>query len=41
MLEILDINEQKINIKECHASEIKEYLCLLDLIYEIIIKAIP
>ena len=41
MLEILDINEQKICIKESHASEIKEYLELLDLIYEINVKAIP
>ena len=33
MLEILDIIEQKINIKESHAYELKEYLHLLDLIY--------
>lgn len=35
MLDILEKDEQKVLIKEEHALEIKEYLILLDLIYEI------
>ncbi len=34
-LEILDKKEQSININKLHATEIKEYLKILDLIYEI------
>lgn len=41
MLEILDINEQNIKLDEIHALEIKEYLTLLDLIYEIDVRSFP
>lgn len=41
MLEIIDINEQTITLDETHALEIKEYLTLLDLIYEINERSFP
>lgn len=41
MLDILDVYEQKVPLNEIHATEIKEYLFLLDLIYEIDIKSLP
>ena len=41
MLDILDLNEQNIDLEQIHVEEIKEYLKLLDLIYEIKIKSFP
>lgn len=41
MLEILDKKEQSLELKEIHISEIKEYLKLLDLIYEIDVRSFP
>lgn len=41
MLEILNEEEQKVKINEVHAREIKEYLKLLDLIYEIDVRSFP
>lgn len=41
LLEILNKNEQTIEINEAHAIEIKEYLKLLDLIYETDVKSFP
>jgi len=41
LLDILDSNERKINLEDIHAVEIKEYLSLLDLIFEIKIRTIP
>lgn len=41
LLEILNKDEQTINLNEIHASEIKEYLKLLDVIYEIDEKSFP
>jgi hypothetical protein len=41
ILEVLDAYEQKIELTEIHALEIKEYLRLLDLIFEVEIRTIP
>ena len=41
LLEILNESEQKIKVAEVHASEIREYLKLLDLIYEIEKRSFP
>lgn len=41
MLEILNLNEQNVDLDEAHVEEIKEYLKLLDLIYEIKIRSFP
>ncbi len=41
LLEILNKDEQTIDLNEIHASEIKEYLKLLDVIYEIDEKSFP
>lgn len=41
MLEILDYNEQTIKLDDIHASEIKEYLAMLDLIYEVDVRSFP
>lgn len=41
MLDILDVYEQHVNLNEIHVSEIKEYLYLLDLIYEIDVRSLP
>lgn len=41
LLEILNKNEQKTKVADIHASEIKEYLKLLDLIYEIEERSFP
>ena len=41
MLDILNLNEQKIKLEKIHVEEIKEYLKLLDLIYEINLKSFP
>jgi len=41
LLNILDINEQKVVLDNAHALEIKEYLLMLDLIYEIKERSFP
>ena len=41
VLEILNKNEQEIPIKDAHRIEIKEYLDLLDLTYDVPIETIP
>lgn len=41
ILDILDTNEQTVQLNEIHSIEIKEYLKLLDLIFEIEIRTIP
>ena len=41
LLEILDSNERKVKLDEIHAIEIKEYLNILDLIFEIEVRTIP
>lgn len=41
LLEILDLNEQHITVQDEHVGEIKEYLKLLDLIFEVDIKSLP
>lgn len=41
LLEILDKDERKVDLNDEHVVEIKEYLSLLDLIYEIDVKSIP
>ena len=41
MLEILNVNEQKVQLQEIHSLEIKEYLKLLDLVFEVDIRTIP
>ena len=41
MLDILNKEEQRVDIEECHMVQIKEYLTLLDLIMEIPIEWLP
>lgn len=41
LLEILDEEEQSVKVADIHATEIKEYLLLLDLIYEIDSRSFP
>ncbi len=41
LLEIIDRDTQKVNVADIHAAEIKEYLVLLDLIYEIDLRSFP
>lgn len=41
LLEILDEEEQSVEVADIHATEIKEYLLLLDLIYEIDSRSFP
>ena len=41
LLEIIDQEEQKVKVADVHAAEIKEYLILLDLIYEIDARSFP
>ena len=41
LLDILDKNEQKIEINEWHAIEIKEYLSALDLLLEVDVRSLP
>ncbi len=41
MLDILNKNEQSVKIEEIHALEIKEYLAMLDLIYEVEVRSFP
>ena len=41
LLEILDKEEQRVAISDIHASEIKEYLVLLDLLFEIDLRSFP
>ena len=41
MLEVLDKEEQKVKIKDDHLKEIKEYLRMIDIIYEIDVKSFP
>lgn len=41
LLDILDRDERTVQIEEVHAREIKEYLKLLDLIYEIDLRSFP
>lgn len=41
LLEILDETNQKVKVSDVHAAEIKEYLVLLDLIYEVDLRSFP
>lgn len=41
LLDILDKEEQTVAVSDTHAAEIKEYLILLDLLYEIDLRAFP
>ena len=41
LLDILDVDEQKVSVEDKHAQEIKEYLLLLDLIFEIDVLSFP
>lgn len=41
LLNIIDINEQKVELDDVHVLEIKEYLFMLDLIYEIKERSFP
>ncbi len=41
LLEILDEEDQMVKVDDIHAAEIKEYLILLDLIYEIDVRSFP
>lgn len=41
MLDILDKEEQKVEIDETHATQIKEYLTLLDLLMEVELRYLP
>lgn len=41
MLDILDKEEQKVEIDETHAAQIKEYLTLLDLLMEVELRYLP
>ena len=41
MLEILDKEEQKVEIDETHAAQIKEYLTMLDLLMEVDLQYLP
>lgn len=41
LLDILDESEQTVKVADIHAAEIKEYLVLLDLIYEIDCRSFP
>ena len=41
LLEILDKEEQTVAVSDTHAVEIKEYLVMLDLLYEIDLRAFP
>lgn len=41
LLDILDESEQTVKVADIHAAEIKEYLVLLDLIYEIDYRSFP
>lgn len=41
MLDILDKEEQKVEIDETHAAQIKEYLAMLDLLMEVDLRYLP
>ena len=41
LLEILDESDQTVKVADVHAAEIKEYLVLLDLIYEVDFRSFP
>lgn len=41
LLDILDEPDQEVKVEERHVAEIKEYLILLDLIYEIDVRSFP
>ncbi|MCR5662090.1 MAG: ATP-binding protein, partial [bacterium] len=41
MLDILDKEEQKVEIDEAHAAQIKEYLSMLDLLMEVELRYLP